>query len=223
MGEPNTGHIIVCSREDLASRVRRREGEQKIGEKTWVLGPGEGLNDLAGYAEKGVRFALLGIPESIGPQANFGRSGAELAWEAFLDSFLNMQSNRFLVGNEILCLGHIDTGPLQEEASRKDLSIPEHIQALRSLCARVDEMVAPVIEAIVRSGLTPVVIGGGHNNVYPILKGVSRGMKVSEGIQCVNCDPHADFRPHRGAAQRERVFLCLFRGVSQSVFRLRTP
>jgi formiminoglutamase len=190
--------IIVYRREDLSSRVRLREGEQKIGEKAWVLRPGEGLDDLAGYAEKGTRFALLGIPESVGPQANHGRSGAERAWETFLESFLNMQSNQFLMGNEILCLGHMDTEPLQQEASRLDPSRTERVQELRSLCARLDEMVAPVIEAVVRSGLTPVVIGGGHNNAYPILKGVSRGLKVSRGIQCVNCDPHADFRPLEG-------------------------
>lgn len=60
MGEPNIGHIIGCSREDLVSRVRRREGEQKIGEKTWVLRPGEGLDDLAGYAEKGGSIRPVG-------------------------------------------------------------------------------------------------------------------------------------------------------------------
>jgi formiminoglutamase len=196
--EANMDRIIVCRREDLASRVRLREGERKMGEKVWALKPVERLDDMAGYVEKGVRFALLGIPESIGPRANYGRIGAEHAWEAFLDSFLNMQSNRFLTGNEILCLGHIDTGPLQQEASRLDASRPERVEDLRALCARLDEMVAPVIEAIVQSGLTPVVIGGGHNNAYPILKGTSRGLKVNGGIQCVNCDPHADFRPMEG-------------------------
>jgi formiminoglutamase len=191
-------HLIVYRDKEIVRRARIREGELKIGQRIRTLEEGYGLKNLSAYAEKGVQFVLVGIPESIGPQANFGRSGAEQAWDAFLGSFLNMQSNQFLTGNEILCLGHIDTGPLLLEASRLDPSRPETVQALRSLCARLDDTVAPVIEAIVQSGLKPVVIGGGHNNAYPILKGVSRGLKVTGGIQCVNCDPHADFRPLEG-------------------------
>ncbi len=191
-------HLIVYRDKEIVRRARVREGELKIGQRIWTLEEGDNPKDLSLYAERGVQFVLLGIPESIGPQANFGRSGAEQAWEAFLGFFLNMQSNQFLIGNEILCLGHIDTEPLQLEASRLDPSRPETVQALRSLCARLDNTVAPVIEAIARSGLKPVVIGGGHNNAYPILKGVSEGLKVTGGIQCINCDPHADFRPLEG-------------------------
>jgi formiminoglutamase len=191
-------HLIVYRDKEIVRRARIREGELKIGQRIRTLEEGPWQNDLSAYAEKGVQFVLLGIPESIGPEANFGTSGAELAWEAFLVFFLNMQSNQFLMGDEILCLGHIDTEPLRLEASRLDPSRPETVQALRLLCARLDNTVAPVIEAIAQSGLKPVVIGGGHNNAYPILKGMNRGLKVTGGIQCVNCDPHADFRPLEG-------------------------
>jgi formiminoglutamase len=30
------------------------------------------------------------------------------------------------------------------------------------------------------------------------LKGVSRALKIFQGVQAVNCDPHADFRPREG-------------------------
>jgi formiminoglutamase len=190
--------LIVYRNKEIAGRTNVREGELKLGQRIQTMQEAGGLRDLSAYTEKGVQFVLLGIPESIGPQANFGRSGADGAWDAFLDSFLNMQSNQFLMGEEILCLGQINTAPLRHEASGHEGACPETVQALRSLCGRLDEMVAPVIEAIVQSGFKPVVIGGGHNNAYPILKGANRGLKVSGGIQCVNGDPHADFRPLEG-------------------------
>nr|WP_233167177.1 arginase family protein [Pedobacter sp. ASV2] len=34
-------------------------------------------------------------------------------------------------------------------------------------------MVFPIIEKIVAAGKVPIVIGGGHNNAYPIIKGSS--------------------------------------------------
>jgi len=36
------------------------------------------------------------------------------------------------------------------------------------------------------------------NNAYPILKGTAGALGASKGINCVNCDPHADFRDLEG-------------------------
>lgn len=44
--------------------------------------------------------------------------------------------------------------------------------------------------------MTPIAIGGGHNNAYPMLKGYSLAKK--EKINAINCDPHADFRALEG-------------------------
>jgi formiminoglutamase len=46
--------------------------------------------------------------------------------------------------------------------------------------------------------MIPVVIGGGHNNAYPIIKGTARALGATGGINCINCDPHADYRPMEG-------------------------
>ena len=82
-----------------------RPGETKIGETAQVLPEPSGgsvlscaeLRDgLRALAAGGARYAVLGIPEDIGPQANLGRGGAGGAWDAFLPFFLNMQ-----VGNEL--------------------------------------------------------------------------------------------------------------------------
>jgi formiminoglutamase len=56
----------------------------------------------------------------------------------------------------------------------------------------------PAIHTVAKAGLIPIVVGGGHNNAFPILKGVAAAQPATTGIQCVNCDPHADFRPLEG-------------------------
>jgi len=190
--------VVIYSRESLPVVVRIRGGEHKLGERILFMRPGESLKDLPAYADRGAKFVLLGIPESIGPMANYGKCCTDHAWRAFLEFFLNMHSNRFLRGDPILCLGHVNTQELNEAATSLAPTDPEYINQLRSLCSRLDERVFPPIEAIVSAGMVPVVIGGGNNNSYPILKGVSRGLRIHKGIQAVNCDPHADFRPLEG-------------------------
>jgi formiminoglutamase len=44
--------------------------------------------------------------------------------------------------------------------------------------------------------MIPILIGGGHNNAFPLLMGSSRAFKDS--LNAINCDPHADFRPLEG-------------------------
>jgi formiminoglutamase len=192
------GDVVIYSKEDLSSLIHRREEEEKLGEKMVFFQEGEGVEALQHYADQGIRFVLLGIPESIGPMANHGKCCTEFGWKVFLDVFLNMQSNRFLSGENILCLGHVNVEGLKSAASSLSPIDPEYIKKLRTLCSKLDERVWTVLEVVARAGLTPVVIGGGHNNAYPILKGVCESPQYSKGIQTINCDPHADFRPLEG-------------------------
>lgn len=160
--------------------INPREGEKKIGEKIqWV----KDLNDLAASSAK---FVLIGIPEDIGVRANGGIGGASSAWNSFLRAFLNMQSNPFLDGEELLLLGHFDIGGPFEET----------IAGLRTKTTKIDELVYPIIEQIVSAGKIPIVIGGGHNNAYGIIKGTSTARKNK--IDVINIDAHADLRAMEG-------------------------
>ena len=192
------GPVVIYRKEDLSDLIQARPGEKKLGEVMAFLQRGEGLEALPHYSARGVRFVLLGIPESIGPMANYGKCCTEFGWKVFLDAFLNMQSNRFLRGESILCLGHVDTKDLSVAASSLSLTDSEPIKKLRNLCSRLDEIVWPILHSIGHAGLVPVVIGGGHNNAFPILKGLKGSPQYGQGIQAINCDPHADFRPLEG-------------------------
>lgn len=187
-------NLEVYIKKDLALLVRSRKQEMKIGEQC-------GCADSVGSWEEDLcrsdsRFVLLGIPEDIGVKANYGRGGAHTAWKPALESFLNQQGNMFFDGTSLFVLGHIRVDDLMEEASGLSTKTDGDIEILRKLVSRLDDRVSSVIERIVACGKIPVVVGGGHNNAYPIIKGASGARH--KAVNVINCDPHSDFRPLEG-------------------------
>src|SRR5690606_32828043 len=61
---------------------------------------------------------------------------------------------------------------------------------------QIDIEVVAIIRLIVESGKIPIVVGGGHNNAYPIIKGVSQG--IGSAINAINLDAHIDYRVKEG-------------------------
>lgn len=196
-----TDKLCVYSAADLQSRVRRRAGETKLGERMRALpGNQSWIDELAVSPAK---FVLLGLPEDIGIRANYGRGGAWSAWEPALVALLNMQSNALLDGEELLLLGHVDFSDLMHESDSLDLKTREGMEAIRALTAQVDERVWPVIHAIAKAGKIPIVIGGGHNNAFPILRGMAEGRVAGNSAQekslnVLNLDAHSDLRAMEG-------------------------
>ncbi|MBO3696943.1 formimidoylglutamase [Roseivirga sp. E12] len=174
-----------------------RKGESKIGEFIHTLNTNK-LSELKSFKEKGAQFCLIGIPECIGVLGNYGNPGTERAWDSFLSAFLNVQSNRFLSGSEFLVAGVVDVEDLQRQALETECNSDYFAQKMHVLCESLDALVAPIIESVVQSGLIPIVIGGGHNNAYPILQGVSLGLNRRRGVHCINLDAHADYRALEG-------------------------
>ncbi len=163
----------------------KRVGETKLGESISIPLEDETYHDaLSRFTGK---FVVLGIPEDIGPRANCGKPGCSETWEAFLKAFLNIQDNDFIQASEILVLGNVHTHDLQE-AAKKDT----HLEYLGELIEQLDQRVTQVVSSIFASQKTPVIVGGGHNNVYPILRGLNQYLKAETGV--INIDPHADVR-----------------------------
>ncbi|PTT03223.1 arginase [Pedobacter sp. HMWF019] len=172
--------LKLYSPADILALTRQREGEVKLGEKVQTL---SSLNDLK---QSSAPFVLLGIPEDIGVRANYGIAGTASAWEASLRSLLNIQSNSFLNGAELLVLGHFK---FKDPKETDPAALSKKVEA-------IDDLVYPVIQKIIEAGKTPIVIGGGHNNAYPIIKGVSQAK--GKEIDVVNIDAHADLRETNG-------------------------
>ncbi len=182
---------------DIAQLVAHRPLETKLGEALMLLPQGDDLADrLAKARQLGARFAILGVPEDLGPKANMGRGGSQLGWQAFLNRFLNLQSHGSLAPQSILLLGELELNDLQEQGDALSNQRPEQLARLRELVGQVDKRLRPIIAAVARAGLVPIVIGGGHNNAYPIIAGMHDAL--AQPLAVLNVDPHADFRPPEG-------------------------
>lgn len=194
-------HFKFYSKEDILSLTKVRRFETKIGERIQYLKPDTDWPEV--LQSSSAKYVLLGIPEDIGIRANYGKGGADTAWLPFLTAFLNIQSNDFLSGENILLLGHFDFGDIKYLIDNNAYNKDELIDAYRHAVNTIDEEVEHMMKLIASSKKIPVVVGGGHNNAYPLLKGVSKGLHKADviplaQINCINLDAQADFRPTEG-------------------------
>ncbi|RYZ52675.1 MAG: arginase [Sphingobacteriales bacterium] len=184
---PQMDGFNLITRAEIDSYIYKRPGETKLGETVSVLDGSDWQFELR---ESSAQFVLIGIPEDIGVRANFGLGGAQHLWKPVLKSLLNVQETEILQGSKLAVLGAFGFEQLMHEAEGAS------VEKLRELVSRVDDLVYPVIQSISACGKIPLVIGGGHNNAYPIIKGLSRSIK--QQINCLNLDAHSDYRAIEG-------------------------
>ena len=167
----------VPSELDKATWVSSREGETRIGQEVHFCTE----ND---ESWKNRRFHVLGICEDLGPRANGGFGGSDKAFTAFIQRFMAVQSNRFLKGDDIAIHGTI---------------VPSAVQSVRSLhelVSELDTFVTQWGQEVITGGGIPIVIGGGHNNAYGLIRGAS--LAFARPVAVINLDPHADTRELEG-------------------------
>ena len=173
----------------------RREGERKLGETIRTLPADAGLAEgLRAVPEAG--FAVLLVPSDLGVRANFGRAGAAALPQAALRRLLAMQDNPGLRGGELLLAGEVAVQDLMQQAVGLDAHRPGDLARLHALVGEVDARVAAAVRAIVDSGRVAIVLGGGHENAFGVLRGVHLATGTAPG--CVNLDAHADLRADEG-------------------------
>jgi formiminoglutamase len=133
--------------------------------------------DFLDQNTSGSRFVILGISEWIGPFANYGRPGADKAFEAFAAFFLpipNLSQSFDLLGN-IAFIG----------------DFPQDIEKASLMVEELDAFVEFVLTQWVEPHQVPIVIGGGHNNALPLLRWARSQRNAT---QCLNLDAHFDCR-----------------------------
>jgi len=180
--------LKVYDRKYILSQTVVREGETKLGQMVHALSDAATWQLDLMYTP--AKYVLLGIPEEVGVKANLGGGGTRTLWPAALRTFLNTQSTTACPGDNVLVLGHMDFDDIQNDLHLLSL------EQLRERVSYIDECVTEVINAIAALGKIPLVVGGGHNNAYPIIKGVSKAMQTA--INTVNLDAHSDFRRMEG-------------------------
>jgi formiminoglutamase len=196
----NLPHFKYYTKADVLSLTRLRRFETKLGERLVVLN--EDHNEES-FLKLDAEYVVFGIPEDLGVQANEGTAGTSTAWLSFLQSFLNIQSNDFLNGDEVAVIGHFDFSHFQQLIDSNAATPEERTAAYRHAVNTIDEQVERLVKMITASGKTAIAVGGGHNNAYPMMKGAAKGLLQSQKLQlsqinCINLDAHADYRPLEG-------------------------
>ena len=194
-------HFKFYNKREVLYLTNLRRFETKLGERVEVINDSANLEQS--LESSNANYVLIGIPEDIGVRANSGVGGTDTAWLPFLQSFLNIQSNDFLTGDNILLLGHFDFGDIQYLIDKNAQSEEEKLEALRHAVNTIDSEVEEMIKIITSVKKIPVVIGGGHNNAYPLIKGAAKGLYKAGivplvQINCINLDAHTDYRPVEG-------------------------
>jgi len=194
-------HFKFYTKEDILSLTKVRRFETRLGERLLHLKTEGEWPDVV--KQSAAKYVLLGIPEDIGVRANYGTGGTATAWLSFLTSFLNVKSNDFLPGDNILLLGHFDFGDIKFLIDSNAYNPDELVEAYRHAVNIIDEEVENMLKVIAACNKIPIVIGGGHNNSYPIIKGVAKGLFKSgtiplAQINCVNLDAHTDYGATEG-------------------------
>jgi len=195
-------HFSFYSKQDLLNQTRLRRYETKLGEKLRVVDDPDKLAES--IASSSAKYVLFGVPESIGVQANYGIGGAETAWPSFVRSLVNIQSADKFTGEEIIIPGFFDFSEVMRVIDSHSKSPDEKVDACRHAVANIiDDEVEELVKLIVVAGKIPIIVGGGHNNCYPVIKGSAKALhklgKISKPqINAVNVDAHADFRIMEG-------------------------
>lgn len=166
-----------------ADYTARREGETKLGEAVQTARAADWQKSIS---ESAARFVWLGLAEDVGVRANGGIGGAGTAPEAGLRALLNIQNDTGISGKDLL-LGGLLQCHMPEEAS---------LEQLRAAVEEIDVLVAEKVKIIVAAGKIPLVMGGGHNNCYGLLRGASEALQ--QPLAAINLDAHSDFRKKEG-------------------------
>ncbi len=164
--------------------VTLRDGETKLGEHVQTIHNSK--NVVEEIQESSAKFIILGVPEDIGVQMNYGNAGAHTAFIPALQALLNTQQNQFCNGNDILILGYLDV--LNEVI---DFNPKDKVKG-NELLKKLDTELSKWVTIIIQSGKIPIVIGGGHNNAYGNIKGLSEA--IEDAANVINLDAHTDLR-----------------------------
>ncbi len=180
--------LHIFSKENISKFLSTREGEIKLGECVQTI---SNTKDVHSELEQSSsKFVILGVPEDIGVRMNYGNPGAHTAFIPALKALLNTQQNQFINGKDILILGYLDC---LDEVIGFDAS--DRIKG-DQLVKKLDIELSKWVKTIISSNKTPIIIGGGHNNAYGNIKGLSEAK--NDTVNVINLDTHSDLRKLEG-------------------------
>lgn len=176
--------INIFTSYEILSLVNKRDGEAKLGESVLVV---NSENDFFEEIENTqASFVVIGVPEDIGIKVNEGKGGAHTCFFPAIEALVNTQENQFLSGKDILLLGYLDYLNTVKTFKNDDSEKSDY------LIKQMDKDLSELIHFLIAVGKTPIIIGGGQNNAYGNIKGLSTAK--NKPINVINLDAHTDLR-----------------------------
>src|SRR5688572_10600792 len=142
-------HLKIYSKQDVLRFTHLRKFETKLGERLSALVDTNNIEESLKQSK--ATFVLFGVPEDMGNKANHGIGGSDTAWNAFLEAFLNIQSNDFLDGVEILLLGHFDFSDAEALIESHAHKNEERIEAYRHAVNMIDDEVEQLMHLLTQN------------------------------------------------------------------------
>ena len=140
------------------------------------------LGDLIESSESieeggGIRCVIVGCPQHLGIERNNGRPGAGEGPHAIRKSLYKLATSAILNANRDGTLRIADGGDIDTDGKTLE---------------QIHDELHDVVENLLSQGFFPIVLGGGHDCVWPI---ISAYEEVGESYGLINIDAHADVRP----------------------------
>lgn len=126
---------------------------------------------------KNVDVAIVGVPQDEGVKRNMGRTGANRAPDEVRKYLYRLTPFNFKFKNQITKLKIFDLGNLKVNGNLE----------------QIHERLVFVVGELIKAGVIPIVIGGGHDIAFPDYFGFA-GNFEKEKKAVINIDTHLDVR-----------------------------
>lgn len=179
--------LNLITEQQIQQYTKKSPGSIKLGQTVRIVGQNENLEQE--LRNSMTKYVILGVQEDIGNRAKNNHISSVGSFDSFVKQFVNFQDNLYFDGDDCLLLGSINLEELNTES--RSLTISEN--ELSALVERVDEKVQKILSLIFESGKIPIIIGGGQNNSYPILKALAK--VENKQVNCLNIAAHTSLKP----------------------------
>lgn len=186
--------LDILTKEHVLKKTLKTPGSVRIGQTIQTVE--EQSNWQEELRSSAAEYVIIGLPEEIGLKS----SGIKLTnigtFSSFIEQFVNLQDNLYLSGVDLFLLGSIEF----EDLANKLKVLKTNQEDLYELVEVIDKRVEKLLSVLFEMGKTPIVIGGGQNNSYPILKALSK--QKNEKVNCLNIAAHTSLQPPNGRSAR---------------------
>ncbi|OMP30603.1 arginase family protein [Mangrovimonas sp. DI 80] len=186
--------LILFKEQDLKNLTKKGSTDSKFGAQVKLL---SGLTNIYDdIVNLDVDYVLFGIPEDLGIFANTSKIGTSKTWEVVLKNLTNRNRNTITTPEKVLILGSLDFKKIQKKLLSYDPDSKKDIAKARRKMELIDQKVSYVVHQIIKAGKKPIIIGGGQNNAYGILKGAS--LALNTRLNAINLSSQTGFVKKEG-------------------------